>query len=370
MRFMIPLHAPALNLKNLFAIPDDNYILKLQEYFTKTFNKKNAIFTSDGRNAINLALKICGLKPRDEILLPGYVCHAVPEAIKPICKPVYVDIDEKTCNIDPKKIEENITDKTKAIIVAHLYGNPCDMDAIVDVARDKNLVLIEDVAQSLNGRYNGIRLGSIGDFSIFSFRFTKDITSFRGGVLLTNEDISFNPEHSTSSAIQLFVTLSAMKQIKMMPAVIYNPLRKHVLFPYFKESGSKFHVNRNTLSNYQCYLLYHQLKKLDRIIEKRRENAKYYSKMLDNIVAIPNETKKGVHTYYRYSIQCDKREKLQDYLLKHGIEADRMYDYYLAPLHNCILASENNINIPVHHELKSDDLKKIVEAINEFKQME
>jgi len=367
---MIPLHTSALNLKDLLAIPNENYILKLREYFSKMFNKKNAIFTSDGRNAIHLALNIIGLKPKDEILLPGYACHAVPEAIKSICKPIYVDIDKETYNINSEKIEESITNKTKAIVVAHLYGNPCDMDVIVDIARDKKLILIEDVAQSLNGRYNGSRLGSFGDFSVFSFRFTKDITSFRGGVLLTNENTNFNPEHSTSSVIQLFVTLSAMKQINMMPATIYNPLRKHILFPYFKESGSKFHANKKTLSNYQCYLLYHQLKKLDKIIEKRRENAKYYSKMLYNIVAIPNETKKGVHTYYRYTIQCNKREELQDYLLKHDIEADRMYDYYLAPLSNSVSASKNNINIPVHHELKSDDLERIVGAINEFKQME
>ena len=366
---MIPLHIPPLKLKDAITFPAGDYVSKLKDYFSRNLKKDSVVFTSDGRNAIYLALKTIGLKRKDEILIPGYVCDAVREAIKPICKPIYVDIDQRTFNIDTEKIEANITKNTKAIMVAHLYGNPCDMKRIVDIANDNNLLLIEDVAQALNGKYDGRMLGSFGDFAMFSFRFTKDITSFRGGALLANEKINVDlkPDSSFKAFFRLIITLAAMKQIKMMPAMVYAPLKKHILFPFFKESASKFDVSEKTLSNYQCHLLYHQLKKIEDIIKKRRRNAKYYSKELEDVVLVPKETKTGEHTYYRYTIQSDKRDELQDYLLKHGIEADKMYDYYLAPLPNSIIASENNLNIPVHHELTKEDLENVVEAIHEFK---
>jgi dTDP-4-amino-4,6-dideoxygalactose transaminase len=369
---MIPLHIPPLKLKDAITLPTEDYVSKLKEYFSKNFKKDSVVFTSDGRNAIYLALKTIGLKRNDEILIPAYVCDAVREAINPICRPVYVDIDKGTFNIDVKKIESNITKNTKAILVAHLYGNPCDMKEIADIAGDNNLMLIEDVAQSLNGKYNGEKLGSFGDFAMFSFRFTKDITSFRGGALLANEKINMNLKSDSSfkAFFRLIITLAAMKQIKMTPATIYAPLKKHILFPFFKESASKFNVNDRALSNYQCYLLYQQLKKMDSIIERRRANAKYYSKELKDVVVVPKETKIGKHTYYRYTIQSDKRDELFNFLLKRGIEADKMYDYCLAPLPNSIIASRNNLNIPVHHELTKENSKKIVEAIHEFKKVE
>jgi perosamine synthetase len=369
---MIPLHTPPLKLKEAITFPTENYITKLKDYFSKNFKKDNVIFTSDGRNAIHLALKTIGLKRNDEILIPGYVCDAVREAIKPICKPVYVDIDQRTFNIDTEKIEANITKNTKAILAAHLYGNPCNMNEIVDIASDNNLILIEDVAQALNGRYNSKKLGSFGDFTMFSFRFTKDITSFRGGALLANEKINLDlkSDSSLNTFFRLFITLAAMKQIKMTPAKIYAPLKKHILFPFFKESASKFNINDKMLSNYQCYLLYQQLKKVKGIIEKRRANAKCYSRELKDVVFIPKETKLGEHTYYRYTIQSDKRDELYNYLLKHGVEADKMYDYCLAPFPNSIIASKSNLNIPVHHELTKENLEKIVGAIHEFKELE
>ena len=371
MIYMIPLHIPPLRLKETIAFPNEDYVAKLKDLFCKTFEKENVLFTSDGRNAINLALRRMKLKKEDKILIPAYVCDAVREAIKPICRPAYVDIDQ-TFNIDVEKVEPAITKNTKAILVAHLYGNPCDMKRIVDIANDNNLTLIEDVAQALNGRYNNKILGSFGDFAMFSFRFPKDITAFRGGALLANEKINVDLKSDSSfkAFFRLFITLAAMKQIKMTPAMMYAPLKKHILFPLFKKSASEFDVSDKTLSNYQCYLLYQQLKKMDGIIEKRRENAKYYSKELKDVVFIPKETKSGKHTYYRYTIQSDKREGLHDYLLKHGIEADKMLDYYLAPLPNSIIASKSNLNIPVHHELTKEDLKKIVEVIHEFKEME
>lgn len=369
---MIPLHAPSLETKDIIGFSGGDYKSRLQDHFLMSLKKDNSVLTSDGRNAIYLALKTIDLKPKDDILIAGYMCDIVGKVIKQICNPVYVDIDKETFNIDANEIEKNITKNTKAIFVAHLYGNPCDMKKIVDIAEDKDLILIEDVAQALNGKYDGKMLGSFGDLSIFSFRFTKDITSFRGGLLLANKDINiqnkyFKTDPVLKTSLDLYITLTAMNQIKKLSSNIYFPLKKHILFPFFKESASKFYINPKTLSNYQCYLLYNQLTKIDDIILKRRANARYYSKVLDDVVAVPKETKLAMHTYYRYTIQTDNRNKLHDHLLQNGIEADKMYDYHLANLTNSMTAGSKNMNIPVHHELRKEDLEKIVEVVYDFK---
>ena len=360
---------PSLELRDLIAIPREDYITKLKESFSKSLEKDEVLFTSEGRNAIYLALKTMDLKKKDEVLMPGYVCDAVQESIKQICRPVHVDINARTFNMDPDQIEANITKNSKAILISHLYGNPCDMGAITDIAYDRNLILIEDVAQALNGKYDGKILGSFGDIAILSFRFTKDITSFKGGALLANKKIDFESRYASSfqSSAKIFITLGAMKQIRKLPSMVYAPLKKHILFPYFKESASKINLNNTTLSNYQCYLLYQQLKNIDNIIIKRRKNAKFFSKELENAVLIPEETKFGEHTYYRYTIQTDKRDELLNYLLNHGVEADKMYDYHLAPLPNSMIVSKNNLNIPIHHDLTQEDLNKVVDVIHEFK---
>lgn len=369
---MIPIHAPLLKMRELIFLPEDDYIYKLSDYFSKTFNKSNVVFTSDGRNAIRVALKAMGLKARDEVLIPGYICGTIKEVIGSICRPIYTDINSRTFNIDSSKIETNITNKTKAILVAHLYGNPCNMGEIVDIAEDRDIMILEDVAQALNGRYNNRNLGSFGDLTVFSFRFSKDITSFRGGALLTDKeiDVQLEPVSSFKALSQLSIMLASMKTIKKLPKSIYAPLKKFILFPFFKNSASKFEFSAKTLSNYQCYLLYKQLAHLDSIIEMRRTNAEYYSKQLEDLVLVPEETKNGKHIYYRYTIQSKKRDSLCNYLLNHGIEADKMYDYYLSPLENCITASKYNLNLPVHHEVTRKDTRKIVEVINEFAQLE
>ncbi|MFC1864230.1 DegT/DnrJ/EryC1/StrS family aminotransferase [Chloroflexota bacterium] len=368
---MIPLHTTPLKFKEIFTFPKEDYVVKLKDLIRANFGKEHIVFTADGRNAIYLALKTMNLREEDEILIPAYVCHAVRAVVEAICKPVCVDVDKRTFNIDPQEIEQHITRNTRAILVAHQYGNACLMDKIIDIAKANHLLIIEDAAQALGGKYHGKMIGSFGDFTVFSFRFTKDITSFRGGVLLTNERLA--PYLKSVSTIRvfpwLFVTLLALKQIRFAPAFLYSPLKRRILFPFFSQSAAKFNMSTETLSNYQCYLLYQQLTKMNCIIEKRKRNAAHYSERLGDVITIPAETAGGEHTYYRYTIQVNKRNELCDYLLKHGIEADKMYNYSLARLPNSLNAAEKNLNIPVHHELSHGDIEKVIGAIREFKRV-
>lgn len=264
---------------------------KLKDTVRKSFNKENVLFTASGRDAIYLALRMMKLERNDEVLIPGYGCYAVQAAVEAVCKPIFVDIERETLNINPEDIEKHITKNTKAILVVHLYGNPCKLDAIVDIARAHKLFIIEDVAQALGGRYQGRMLGSFGDFTVFSFRFTKDIALLRGGALLANTEM--NTDLHAGSSFQafagLFISLVAMGQIKRMPAKVYSPLREYILFPFFKRNASIFNVSDKALSNYGCYLIYKQLGRISQVIEKRRENARYYSQQLGDIVITPEK---------------------------------------------------------------------------------
>lgn len=368
---MIPLHATVINTRDLLALPREDYVIKLEDMMRKSFNKESVLFTASGRNAIYLALRMMKLERNNEVLIPAYACYAVRAAIQLVCRPVVVDIDEETYNIRPEEIEKHITKNTKAILVAHLYGNPCRLDKIVDIGRAHNLAIIEDVAQALGGRYNGKMLGSFGDFTVFSFWFTKDITSFRGGALLTNErlDIHLRPLSAFLVFPRLFTSLFALQQIRMTPSFIYSPLRRRFLIPFFTRNSDKFHPSGETLCNYQCYLLYQQLAQMSHIIGKRRWNAKYYSERLRDIVTVPTETEDGKHTYFRYTVQLDDRDRLYSYLLAKGIEADKMYDYYLAPLPRSVGAAKKNLNLPVHHRLSVSDLDRVVEVVHDFRRM-
>jgi len=370
---MIPLHILPLSLKEALSYPKEDYISQLRELLCQTSNKQDVVFTSDGRNAIYLALKVMGLKNNDEVLIPGYACYAVREAVNQICTPVYVDVRRDTLNIDPNDIERKITKRTRAILVAHLYGNPCDMTSIQALAKAHNLILIEDVAQALGGKYNNEVLGRFGDFTMFSFRFTKNIGAFRGGALLANNnmELSLKPGKAWRALPGVFFSLFALEQIKRMPAMLYAPVRKNILVPLFTRNSAKVHISNESLSNYQCYLLYKQMAKMQSIIKKRRDNAEYYTKHLRDSVITPQETEGGEHTFYRYTIQTDKRDRLYDYLLSHGIEVDKMYDYFLSPENTCPnskIASERSLNIPVHQDLSSAEMQKVVKAIYKFKQ--
>ncbi len=366
---MIPLHVPPITLKEIMSFPAEDYISKLKDLLRAQFNKKTILFTANGRNSIYLALKMMRLQREDEVLVPGYICESVRVAIEPICRPVYVDIDQRTFNIDPEHIERHITKNTKAVLVTHLYGNPCKMDRIIEIARANGLLIIEDAAQALGGEYQGRKLGSFGDFIIFSFRFSKDIALFRGGVLLANTEVNCDWESDSSlrAFAGLSVSLGTMGQIKRMPAKLYTPLREHILLPFFKRQASIFKNTNITLSNYQCYLVYKQLGRMGHIIEKRRANARYYSERLGDIVTTPLEMEHGRHTYFRYTIQTDQRDEMYKYCLKQGIEVDKMYDSPLAYLPNSVAAGKKNLNIPVHHELSPDEGDKIVEVIRKFK---
>lgn len=167
------------------------YITKFENAFSEFCGTKYAASCCNGTVALHLALMALGIGEGDEVIMPVITYIATANAVKYVgATPIFVDVDPDTWNIDTKKIEEKISSKTKAIIVVHLYGNPVDMDAVMKIAKEHNLYVIEDAAEAHGAIYKGKKVGSIGDIGTFSFFGNKVITTGEGGMIVTqNEEL-------------------------------------------------------------------------------------------------------------------------------------------------------------------------------------
>ena len=200
MRKFIPVAAPALIgnekkyvldcIKSNWISSNGKYIQNFEESFAD-FNKvKYALSCSNGTVALHLALMALGISTGDEVILPTFTYVATANAVM-YCgaKPIFIDSDSETWNIDPSLIEKFITKNTKAIIVVHIYGHPVDMDVVMNIAQKHHLFVIEDAAEAHGAEYKGQIVGSFGDISIFSFYGNKVITTGEGGMVITNNDL-------------------------------------------------------------------------------------------------------------------------------------------------------------------------------------
>ena len=164
-------------------------ISRFEKAFAAFQDAKYCISTNSGTTALWVALKAAGVKAGDEVIIPAYTFIATASAVLLAnAVPVFVDIDEKTLNIDPKLIEDAITEKTKAIMPVHIAGNPADLDSILEISKKYNIPVIEDAAQAHGAEWNGKKVGAIGLGGIFSFQTSKNMTAGEGGAIISNDD--------------------------------------------------------------------------------------------------------------------------------------------------------------------------------------
>ena len=196
---MIPIAEPVLDGNELKYVSNcintgwissiGDYVKDFENKFSKYCDCNFGISTSNGTTALHLALKALGIGLNDEVIIPVLTFIATANAVSYTgAKPVFVDSDKKTWNIDPKKIEEKITDRTKAIIPVHLYGNPCNMKKIMKIAKKHNLFIIEDAAEAHGAKFADKKMGSFSNISCFSFYGNKIITTGEGGMCITNNE--------------------------------------------------------------------------------------------------------------------------------------------------------------------------------------
>jgi dTDP-4-amino-4,6-dideoxygalactose transaminase len=313
---------------------------------------KYAVGVASGTDALLLSLEALGIGEGDEVITTPFTFFATSEVISLLkAKPVFVDIDSKTFNIDPDKIEDAITTKTKAVIPVHLFGQMAEMDDIEYLAEKYDLYIIEDACQAIGAEYKGRRAGSIGDTGCFSFFPTKNLGAFGDGGLITTNDEKL------------------YEKIKLLR--VHGSRRKY----YHELIG-----HNSRLDEIQAAILRVKLKYLDNWIERRIEIAKIYSEGLKDLdVTVPEVKPYLRHVYHQYVIRTKHRDELQEYLANKGIGTAI---YYPLPLHlqECYKdlgyregdlpeaekASKEVIALPMWPELTNEEVNYIVESIREF----
>lgn len=264
---------------------------------------RHAISCASGTDALLLALRACGVGAADEVITTPFTFVATASTIS-MCgaRPVFVDIDRQTYNIDPALIEAAITPRTRAVVPVHLYGQPADLAPIAEICRRHGLRLIEDAAQSFGAEYGGRKSGAYGDIGCFSFYPSKNLGAFGdGGMLITDDE---------ALAGQLRVLANHGSRVRYHHEVLgYN----------------------SRLDELQAAILRVKLKRLEAFNTARRRIAhSYNARLAGSGVVTPHEDGKGLHVFHQYTLQSDRRDAVQSALTAAGIASAI---YYPIPLH-------------------------------------
>lgn len=318
--------------------------------FANYCGTKYALGVANGLDAINLMIKAYGFSNGDEIIVPANTFIATILAVSQNnCTPVFVEPNINTYCIDPDLIEEKITEKTKAIIVVHLYGQAVQMEKIWALAEKYNLKIIEDSAQAHGAFYQGKRVGNLGDASAFSFYPGKNLGAMGDAGGITTND----PE--------LFEKVKA----------IANYGSDYKYHHIYKGTNSR-------LDEFQAAILDVKLKYLDDDNARRREIAKYYRENIKNPkITLPQVYDENAHVWHVFVVRCDNRESLQKHLETNGIQTN--IHYPTAPHRQGAYKELESMNLPItekiHNEVLSlpispvmtcEEIKKIVEVINKY----
>ena len=331
------------------------YVIEFEKGFSRFCGSSYGVSTSNGTAALHLALKTLGIGLDDEVIVPTLTFVATANAVVYTgAKPIFVDSETFTWNIDPQKIEEKITNKTKAIIVVHLYGHPCDMEPILDIARRYKLYVVEDSAQAHGAKYKGRTVGSIGDISCFSFYGNKIITTGEGGMIVTN-----NIEWYKRSCFLRDHSMSKNRRY-------YHP-----------EIGYNYR-----LTNIQAAIGLAQLERLTRILLIREKINNLYNHLLCDVkgISLQPRAEWANRVCWLYSIVVEKdfslsRDELILQLNKKGIDTRPFFiPMHMLPPHKTDQdfpvaegLSEKGLNLPSSIALKDREIEFICNAIKKIK---
>lgn len=352
---MIPISVPLLGEEEKQAIlqvvesrqlAQGAQVKAFEGAFADYCGAKHAIATSSGTTALHAALLAHGIGPGDEVITSPFTFIASANAVV-FCgaKPVFVDIDERTYNIDPCLIEAAITPRTKAVLPVHIFGYPSNMEAIMDIAARHGLVVIEDACQAHGASVKGRKVGTFGT-GCFSFYPTKNITTAEGGIITTNDD-----------------------QVADRARLIRNHGQRQ---RYYHE----FIGYNYRMTEIQAVIGIVQMGKLEQFTAARRANAAYLTQRLKG-VRTPHEAPGYRHVYHQYTIRtANDRDRLAKHLHERGIATGI---YYPLPVHRQVpyqqlgysddlpvteKACAEVLSLPVHPALTSKDLDDIVEGVN------
>ncbi len=346
-----------------------NYVKKLEEKFAEYVKAKDTVAVNNGTSALMLALRGYDVGPGDEVITVPNTFVATAEAISFVgALPVFVDVDAKTYNMNPQKlisfierrcefnrkelVDKKTNKKVKAIIPVHLYGQPADMDTILEIASEYGLIVIEDACQAHGSEYKGRKVGAIGQVGAFSFYPAKNLGAYgEGGMVVTND-------------VEIAKKMRALRD--------HGSEEKY----YHRYKGLNLRME-----NFQGVVLLSKLAHLDEWNEKRRRNAKLYHKLLAEIkeVVVPYEGNYAKHVYHLYVIRTSLRGDLRKYLEDNGVKTGIHYPIpvHLQRAYNNLGYEEGDfpvserlsrgaLSLPMYPELKEEDIKRVCELIRDY----
>lgn len=343
-------------------------VTKFENAFRDYIGSKYAVALNSCSAALHLSMLVSGVGSGDEVITSPMTFAATANAILHVhAKPVFVDVEKDTMNIDANLIEKAITPKTKAILPVHFAGRPCDMDHIMEIAEKNNLLVIEDAAHAIEAVYKGKKIGNIGDMSCFSFYVTKNLVTGEGGMLTTN-----NKEWAEKTKRYGLHGLDADAWKRYSDEGFRH---YQTIFPGFKYN----------MTDIQASLGIHQLKRIDQNFERRKEIWSIYNKELQTLpLSIPSpEEKNTVHARHLYSILLDidhiekSRDEVVDALRKENIGTGvhymslHLHQYYkdvfgfkVDDFPNATYISKRTISIPFSAKLTNNDVQDVIMALN------
>lgn len=327
--------------------------VKFEKAFSEYCNTEYCVGTGNGLDALFLSLKALGVGKGDEVIVPSNTYIATALAVSYVgATPIFVEPDIKTFNIDPNKIELAITEKTKAIMPVHLYGQPCDMDPIMSIAHKYNLLVVEDCAQAHGALYKGKRIGSFGDASGFSFYPGKNLGALgdAGASVTNNEKLA--------------------EKIRALGNYGSDYKYHHIM-----------QGNNSRLDEIQAAFLAVKLPYLDKVNEERRRIATEYLEKIENPeIVLPYVPDYATPVWHIFGIRCKRRDELESFLNGAGIGTNK---HYPIPMHlqKCYqnmrfkkgdfpIAEEisaTELSIPMYYGMTDEEIQYIIDKINEFK---
>jgi len=325
-------------------------VIELEKQFTALCKTKNAVAVNSGTSGLHLALLANGVGPGDEVITTPFTFIATVNSILMAeAKPVFVDIDPKNFNLDPNLIERAITERTRAIMPVHLFGQMCDIETTTKIARRYNLAVIEDACQAVGASWHGIEAGSMGT-GVFSLYATKNITSGEGGMITTNDD------HVAEKC---------------------RKLRNHGMQEKYQHEMMGFNYR---MSDIHAAVGLAQISRLEVFLQLRKRNAGYFNEMIRTVIT-PTEQEGCVHAWHQYTVRIDNavgRDEAVQFLNRAGIGTGV---FYPTPLHRyphiqavigemsfpeAERAARQVLSLPVHPSLSHEELDYIAQTVNQL----
>lgn len=379
--------------------PDEPKVREFEAAFARFIGARHAIMTPSARYAFYLLLEGMGIGQGDEVVIPGLTYFAIPSiAVTAGVAPVFADVGLRTHVLDPAAFEAAITPRTKAVVPTHLYGTPCDMDAILAIARRHGVRVIEDCAQSTGARYRGRRVGSLGDAAYYTFGLTKNITTLSGAMITTNDDAvaahcraridastpakqEKNAKEAATGLAMRLATHPFVYPLTLHPMIVLgNKLGKDPIHDRFGEPEVLYETlpasfQKSRPRAVQAAVGLKQLDRIEALNGARIRNGRYLDEQLAHVpgLTVPEYPDGAEPIYMSFVVHHDRRDALIAALRARGVDTTTGYmndcsDHPLfaafrRPCANAARIKAEQVHIPVHPTLDQRDRSHLVEAV-------